>query len=149
MERAVERIQTAIEDQEVILIYGDYDADGITSTLILYETLEMLGARVIYYVPNRLVDGYGPNLARYQDFVDQGVQLILTCDNGVAGFEAIEWAMQAGVDVIVTDHHEVQATLPSAYAVVHPRHPQGHYPFPDLSGARNYEIGRASCRERV
>ena len=95
----------------------------------------MLGARVIYYVPNRLVDGYGPNLARYQDFVDQGVQLILTCDNGVAGFEAIEWAMQAGVDVIVTDHHEVQATLPSAYAVVHPRHPQGHYPFPDLSGA--------------
>ena len=135
MERAVERIQAAIEGQEVILIYGDYDADGITSTLILYETLEMLGARVIYYVPNRLVDGYGPNLARYQDFVDQGVQLILTCDNGVAGFEAIEWAMQAGVDVIVTDHHEVQATLPSAYAVVHPRHPEGHYPFPDLSGA--------------
>ena len=135
MDRAVERLRLAIDQQEQIVIYGDYDADGITSTLILLETLELLGAQVAYYLPNRLVDGYGPNLARYQQLIEAGAQLILTCDNGVAGFEAIDYAMQQGVDVIVSDHHELQATLPNAYAIIHPKHPQGHYPFKELSGA--------------
>ncbi|MCW6661834.1 single-stranded-DNA-specific exonuclease RecJ [Aerococcaceae bacterium NML201209] len=135
MERTVERLREAIENEELILIYGDYDADGITSTLILYEALETLGANVQYYLPNRLIDGYGPNKARYQAFVEEGIQLILTCDNGVAGHEAIEWAMQQGVDVIISDHHEIQETLPPAYAMIHPKHPQGDYPFGELSGA--------------
>ncbi|WP_124059603.1 single-stranded-DNA-specific exonuclease RecJ [Vaginisenegalia massiliensis] len=135
MDRAVERLNQAIENQELITIYGDYDADGITSTLILLECLESLGARVNYYLPNRLIDGYGPNLARYQSLVEAGTQVILTCDNGVAGHEAIAWAMEQGVDVIVSDHHELQATLPNALAVIHPRHPLGQYPFGQLSGA--------------
>lgn len=135
MDIAVERLQTAVENQSAILIYGDYDADGITSTLILYEALESLGANIQYYLPNRLTDGYGPNLERYQAFIEQGIELILTCDNGVAGHEAIAYAQAQGVDVIVSDHHEMQDTLPNAFAIIHPRHPQGEYPFGDLSGA--------------
>lgn len=135
MDKAVERLRNAIENQELIMIYGDYDADGITSTLILYEALETLGANVRYYLPNRLIDGYGPNLERYRALIEEGVQLILTCDNGVAGHEAIEYAMNQGVDVIVSDHHELQATLPQAYAIIHPKHPKGRYPFTELSGA--------------
>ena len=135
MDVAVERLQVAIENQSAILIYGDYDADGITSTLILYETLESLGANVQYYLPNRLTDGYGPNLERYQAFIEQGIELILTSDNGVAGHEAIAYAQAQGVDVIVSDHHEMQETLPDAFAIIHPRHPKGQYPFGELSGA--------------
>ncbi|MCR8968714.1 single-stranded-DNA-specific exonuclease RecJ [Facklamia sp. 7083-14-GEN3] len=135
MDRAVERIHLAIEKEEAILIYGDYDADGITSTLILKEALDALGAESQVYLPNRFSDGYGPNIDRYQEFIDEGIQLIITVDNGVAGHEAIEYAQEKGVDVIVTDHHEIQETLPSAYAIIHPRHPQGNYPFGDLSGA--------------
>lgn len=135
MQKAIERIKLAIEKEELILVYGDYDADGITSTLILVEALETLGANFSYYLPNRLVDGYGPNKERYQSLIADGVQLILTCDNGIAGFEAIDFAMQQGIDVIVTDHHEIQESLPNAYAIIHPRHPQGNYPFGELSGA--------------
>ncbi|MGX7108230.1 single-stranded-DNA-specific exonuclease RecJ [Facklamia miroungae] len=135
MDKAVERIHRAIEKEEKILIYGDYDADGITSTLILKEALDTLGADSQVYLPNRFTDGYGPNVDRYQTFIDQGIQLIVTVDNGVAGHEAIQVAQDKGVDVIVTDHHELQATLPVAYAIIHPRHPKGDYPFGDLSGA--------------
>ena len=135
MEKAVNRIQSAILKDEQILIYGDYDADGVTSTLIISEGLSILGGRVETYLPNRMSDGYGPNLDRYQEFVQQGIDLIITCDNGVAGHEAIEWAMGQEVDVIVTDHHQIQEEIPKAYAVIHPQHPAGNYPFHDLSGA--------------
>ena len=135
MDIAVERLQEAVANGEQILIYGDYDADGITSTLILFETLETIGANVDYYLPNRITDGYGPNVARYEEFIANGVQLILTCDNGIAGHEAIARAKELGVDVIVSDHHEMQATLPDAYAIIHPKHPEGDYPFAELSGA--------------
>ncbi len=132
---AVERIQQAIENQEKILIYGDYDADGITSTTILKEAIEYVGGEALYYLPNRFKDGYGPNLRVYQEFIDFGVQLIITVDNGVSGHEAIAYAKERGVNVIVTDHHELPEVLPDAYAIVHPKHPKGHYPFKDLAGA--------------
>jgi single-stranded-DNA-specific exonuclease len=135
MDKAVSRLQQAVEDYEEILIYGDYDADGITSTTILYETLEMLGANVSFYLPNRFEDGYGPNKDVYAYYIKKGTQLILTCDNGVAGHEAVAYAKAQGVDVIITDHHEIGDTLPDAYAIVHPRHPEGRYPFGDLAGA--------------
>lgn len=135
MEKAVSRLQQAVEDYEEILIYGDYDADGITSTTILYETLEMLGANVSFYLPNRFEDGYGPNKDVYAYYIKKGTQLILTCDNGVAGHEAVAYAKDQGVDVIITDHHEIGDSLPEAYAIVHPRHPEGQYPFGDLAGA--------------
>ncbi|WP_170242169.1 single-stranded-DNA-specific exonuclease RecJ [Streptococcus suis] len=135
MDKAVERIRRAIEDYEQILIYGDYDADGMTSASILKETLEELGAEVQVYLPNRFTDGYGPNQSVYKYFIEQqGISLIVTVDNGVAGLEAIAYAQEMGVDVIVTDHHSLQATLPAAYAIVHPEHPEGNYPFKHLAG---------------
>src|SRR5699024_1814506 len=134
MQKAVERLQIAIENGESILVYGDYDADGITSTSVIVETLEMLGANVSYYLPNRFKDGYGPNVDVYRQKIEEGIELILTVDNGVAGHEAIDYANQQGIDVIVTDHHELPEQLPDAFAIVHPRHPEGNYPFGELAG---------------
>ncbi|AYW48530.1 single-stranded-DNA-specific exonuclease RecJ [Tetragenococcus osmophilus] len=134
MEKAVTRVQKALENEEKILIYGDYDADGITSTSLMKETLELLGADVSYYLPNRFKDGYGPNIEVYKEKIADGVGLILTVDNGVGGSEAIDFANSQEVDVIVTDHHELPSNLPNAYAIIHPRHPEGHYPFGELAG---------------
>ncbi|TWT10396.1 single-stranded-DNA-specific exonuclease RecJ [Streptococcus sp. sy004] len=135
MEKAVTRIRQAIETGERILVYGDYDADGMTAASIMKETLEMMGADYEIYLPNRFTDGYGPNKSVYQYFIDQqAISLIITVDNGVAGHEAISYAKEVGVDVIVTDHHSLPADLPDAYAIIHPEHPQGAYPFPHLAG---------------
>ncbi|MCW3763838.1 single-stranded-DNA-specific exonuclease RecJ [Weissella confusa] len=134
MDKAVERIEQAVEKQEQITIYGDYDADGITSTSLMYETLLSVGANVNYYVPNRFTDGYGPNMDAYQRLIDNGTQLFITVDNGVSGKNVIDKVMAAGADVVITDHHELPADLPNAVAIVHPRYPGSNYPFPDLSG---------------
>ena len=135
MDKAVERIRQAIEEGENILIYGDYDADGMTSASIVKESLEQLGAECRVYLPNRFTDGYGPNASVYKYFIEQeGISLIVTVDNGVAGHEAIELAQSMGVDVIVTDHHSMPETLPDAYAIIHPEHPDADYPFKHLAG---------------
>ena len=135
MERAVTRIRSAIEEGEQILVYGDYDADGMTSSSIVKEALEMLGAEVRVYLPNRFTDGYGPNESVYRYFIEQeGISLIVTVDNGVAGHEAIAYAQGQGVDVIVTDHHSMPEQLPEAYAIIHPEHPDAAYPFKYLAG---------------
>ena len=118
MDKAVERIRLAIERGELILVYGDYDADGMTSASIVKESLEQLGAECLVYLPNRFTDGYGPNASVYKYFIEQqGVSLIVTVDNGVAGHEAIDLAQSMGVDVIVTDHHSMPEVLPDAYGV--------------------------------
>ena len=135
MDKAVNRIRRAIEQGEFILVYGDYDADGMTSASILKETLEQLGAECLVYLPNRFTDGYGPNASVYKYFIEQqGVSLIVTVDNGVAGHEAIDLAQSMGVDVIVTDHHSMPEVLPDAYAIVHPEHQEADYPFKHLAG---------------
>lgn len=135
MDKAVERIRLAIERGELILVYGDYDADGMTSASIIKESLEQLGAECLVYLPNRFTDGYGPNASVYKYFIEQqGVSLIVTVDNGVAGHEAIDLAQSMGVDVIVTDHHSMPEVLPDAYAIVHPEHPEADYPFKHLAG---------------
>lgn len=135
MEKGIARIEDAIASEQQITIYGDYDADGVTSTAIMYETLNTLGAKVNYYIPNRFTDGYGPNVAAFKKLIAAGTQLFVTVDNGVAGNEAIAAANAAGVDVVVTDHHELPQTLPDAYAIIHPRFPGAEYPFGGLSGA--------------
>ena len=135
MDKAVNRIRRAIEQGEFILVYGDYDADGMTSASILKETLEQLGAECLVYLPNRFTDGYGPNASVYKYFIEQqGISLIVTVDNGVAGHEAIDLAQSMGVDVIVTDHHSLPEVLPDAHAIVHPEHPEADYPFKHLAG---------------
>ena len=135
MDKVVERIFQAIEQGENILIYGDYDADGITSTTVMKEALEQLGGEPHYYLPNRFIDGYGPNLDVYKYYIEnENVRLIITVDNGVSGHEVLSFAKEQGVDVIVTDHHELPYELPEAYAIIHPNHPSGDYPFKELAG---------------
>ncbi|WP_220738921.1 single-stranded-DNA-specific exonuclease RecJ [Leuconostoc miyukkimchii] len=134
MDKVFTRLTEAAFGGEKIVVYGDYDLDGVTSTAVMVEALEVLGADVTAYIPNRFKDGYGPNIDVYKRLIDENVQLIITVDNGVSGNEAVAYAMTHGVDVIITDHHEMPDVLPDAYAIVHPRHPNGGYPFGDLSG---------------
>ncbi|WP_283576042.1 single-stranded-DNA-specific exonuclease RecJ [Limosilactobacillus pulli] len=134
MQKAVDRIQAAVANGEKIVIYGDYDADGITSTAVMYETLDEVGAQVEFFIPNRFTDGYGPNLDEYQRLIDGGAQLIITVDNGVSGAKEIEYANSRGVDVVITDHHELPEKLPEAAAIVHPKYPGSEYAGGDLSG---------------
>ena len=134
MQKAVDRINEAIENEEKILVYGDYDADGITSTVLLVETLISMGANVSSYIPNRFEEGYGPNKEAFTKIINSGITLIITVDNGIAGVEEVDLANKLGCDVIVTDHHKIQDTIPNAYAIIHPEHPEGNYPFKKLAG---------------
>ena len=134
MKRAVDRINEAIDNEEKILVYGDYDADGITSTVLLVETLISMGANVSSYIPNRFEEGYGPNKEAFTKIINSGITLIITVDNGIAGVEEIDLANELGCDVIITDHHKIQDTIPNAYAIIHPEHPEGDYPFKKLAG---------------
>ena len=124
MDKAVDRIEQAIAANEKITVYGDYDADGITSTAVMYEALNEIGANVDYYIPDRFKDGYGPNADAYQRIIAAGTKLIITVDNGVSGKDVIDAAMAQGVDVVVTDHHELPKELPNAVAIVHPVIPE-------------------------
>ena len=108
MEKSINRINQAIDNGEKITIYGDYDADGITATSIMMDTLEILGADVHFFIPDRFKDGYGPSMSRYQEIVEDGTKLIITVDNGVTGVEEVKYAQEHGVDVILTDHHTFQ-----------------------------------------
>ena len=138
MKKGVARIQQAVESGEQITVYGDYDADGITSTTIMYEVLTDLGATVDYYIPNRFSEGYGPNVEAYRQIIAKGTSLIITVDNGVAGNDAIAVANELHCDVVVSDHHSLPEVLPDAYAIIHPRIKDVDgkaYPFGDLCGA--------------
>lgn len=137
IDKAIEAIEAAVMANKKITVYGDYDVDGQTSTAIMYEALQTLGADVDYYVPSRFKDGYGPNLDRYKQLIAAGTQMIITVDNGVAGKEAVEYAEAHDVPVVITDHHELPDELPKATAIVHPRLPKDKpsYPFGGLCGA--------------
>lgn len=134
MDLAVARIKQAIELNEQILVYGDYDADGVTSIAVLMKTLKHLGANVEFYIPNRFTEGYGPNIPAFDMAKTQGVDLIITVDNGIAALEVMTHAKEIGLDVIVTDHHEPREVMPEAIAVIHPKHPKSAYPFDELAG---------------
>ena len=120
MEKAVERIKEAIENKEKIMIYGDYDCDGISATAILVKMFSYFNIKVGYYIPSRYIDGYGINLTRAEQIEDKGYSLVITVDNGVAASEAIEYLESKNIDVILTDHHEITRELPKCYAVIHP-----------------------------
>ncbi|MGB3259403.1 single-stranded-DNA-specific exonuclease RecJ [Paenisporosarcina sp.] len=134
MDKAVARIKKAIAEEEMILVYGDYDADGVTSTTVMMSALQQLNAHVTFAIPNRFVDGYGPSERLFKEAFEDGVSLIITVDNGISGINEIQMAKDLGMDVIVTDHHEAGEILPPADAIIHPRHPQGSYPFGELAG---------------
>ena len=134
MEIAVERIVKAIENQEKVIIYGDYDVDGITSTTVLKKFLKDLGLEVSYYIPNRLNEGYGLNNKAIEKIVNEGYSLMITVDCGISAIEEIDYANSLGLETIVTDHHEPGEVLPKALAVVDNKRKDSTYPFRDLAG---------------
>ncbi|QKS70781.1 single-stranded-DNA-specific exonuclease RecJ [Paenalkalicoccus suaedae] len=134
MRRAVDRIHTAIEGDERILIFGDYDADGVTSTSVLYLTLRELQANVSFYIPNRFTEGYGPNEPAFRHAKEEGVSLIISVDTGISAVHEADVAKELGIDFIITDHHEPPPTIPDGYAVINPKQEDCSYPFPNLAG---------------
>ena len=135
LEKAVERLAYAISAGELIGIWGDFDADGQTSTAILYSALQALGAKVIYHIPVRARESHGISLPGLKIFLDRGVELILTCDTGVSAHNEVEFGRNQGVDFIITDHHTLPAELPSALAVVNPQRLPENHPLYPLCGA--------------
>ena len=131
---AVERIERALANRERIAIHGDYDVDGITSTVILRRALEMLGGEVVHFIPERLRDGYGLQPAAIDRLHGEGVGLIISVDCGIRATEAAIRARELGVDLIITDHHEPEGTLPPALAVINPKRADCAYPDKNLAG---------------
>lgn len=134
MDKAVDRIIKAIENKENIIIYGDYDVDGITSTSILYMFLEENGVDVDYYIPNRLKEGYGLNNDAIESIYNNNTQLLITVDTGITAIGEVEYANELGLDIIITDHHECLDEIPSATAVIDPKRKDCDYPFDMLAG---------------
>ena len=134
MDKAVERILSAVKNKENITIYGDYDVDGVTSVSILYLYLEKLGARVDYYIPCRKGEGYGVSIDAIKKLKEKGSELIITVDTGVTAINEVEFAKECGIDVVVTDHHECTDILPDAIAVINPKRHDTTYPFSHLAG---------------
>ena len=134
MEIAVERILKAIENKERIMIYGDYDADGITSITVLKSFLEERGLDIASYIPNRLNEGYGLNKEAIEKIYDDGYRLMITVDCGITGIDEIDYANSLGIETIVTDHHEPAEEIPKAIAVVDAKRKDNEYPFNQLAG---------------
>ena len=134
MDKAVARINKALELNEKICIYGDYDCDGVTSTALLYTFFESLGADVIYYIPNRLTEGYGMNTAAIDHISSMCTSLIVTVDNGISAVEEAEYIYSLGMELIITDHHQVGDVLPRAEAVVNPHRADNNISFREFAG---------------
>jgi len=136
MEIATERIRRALKDRERIRVYGDYDADGVTSTALMIRLLKRLDGVFDTYIPHRSLEGYGLNMKAIDLAAEAGIRLIVTVDNGISAAEQIAYARERGIDVVVTDHHEPPAELPeAAIALVNPKQEDCRYPFKGLSGA--------------
>jgi single-stranded-DNA-specific exonuclease len=147
VDQAAQRIVAAIGDRRPIAIYGDYDADGVTATALLYRCLSLLGGDVRYYIPNRIDEGYGLNDEALRQLAERGAKLVVTVDCGIASSAEAETARELGLELIITDHHEFGSTLPRAAALVHPRLPGSTYPFAGLCGAGvAFKLAWAVCQ---
>lgn len=134
MDKAVKRINEAISAKEKILIYGDYDVDGVTSVSLLLLYLKNRGITADYYIPERVNEGYGLNNVAIDKFHNDGITLIITVDSGITAGEEVNYAKSLGIDVVITDHHECREELPEAVAVVNPHRADSNYPFQELAG---------------
>lgn len=133
-EKAAKRIADAVSGGEKIVVYGDYDVDGITATAMMYKFLKSLGADVSYYIPNRSDEGYGINMLALSKLQKEGNSLMITVDCGITAVGEVEFAKTIGLEIIVTDHHTCKEDIPKAYAVVNPKQPGCTYPFKELAG---------------
>ncbi|MBM4330312.1 MAG: single-stranded-DNA-specific exonuclease RecJ [Deltaproteobacteria bacterium] len=134
IDQAVARIEKAVRHQEKITIFGDYDVDGATATAVLLLFLKSLGASVDFYIPHRLQEGYGLNIEAVKKIQAEGAKLLITADCGISNPEEVRWAVGRGMDVIVSDHHEIPETLPPALAILNPKQKDCPYPFKELAG---------------
>ncbi|HRQ33480.1 MAG TPA: DHH family phosphoesterase, partial [Anaerolineales bacterium] len=134
IERAVEYINLTIRKEERICVWGDFDVDGQTSTALLVQTLGALGADVVYYIPVRGRESHGVHIESLKPIIDNGAKLLLTCDTGITAHEAIDYANSRGVDVIITDHHDIGETLPNAKAIINPKLLPEDHPLRNLAG---------------
>lgn len=134
IEKGARRLISAAADKEKIVIYGDYDVDGVTSVSILYTYLKKLGATVSYYIPSRTGEGYGMSVAAIDKIASEGADLIVTVDTGITAVAEAEHIKSLGIDLIITDHHECHNEIPEAEAVINPRQPDCKYPFKELAG---------------
>lgn len=134
MDKAVNRIRKAVDNYEKIAVYGDYDADGVTATALLYLYLEAIGGNVTYYIPSRIDEGYGLHNQAIDFLCEQGVKLIITVDNGINSIEEANYIKNKGIDLVITDHHHVGKKLPDAVAVVNPHRDDDKSPFKELAG---------------
>lgn len=132
---SVDRIRRAIRAGEAMAVYGDFDVDGVTATVLLVQTLESLGAKVKPYIPHRIDEGYGLNKDALQQLSDQGIRIVITVDCGVRSLDEVAFGKRIGLDMIVTDHHAPTDELPDAFAVINPKQPLCQYPSKELSGA--------------
>ncbi len=135
MEKVLQRIEKAIQTQEKVVVFGDYDVDGISGTALLVHILKKVKANVSYRLPNRLNDGYGLSLKFIDEFIEENISLIITVDCGISCRNEVEKAKSAGVEIIITDHHTVPEFLPDAFAILHPKLKNSTYPFKELTGA--------------
>lgn len=131
---AIERIRRAEQNGEGVVVYGDYDVDGVTAVCTLYLYLRARGVRVSYYIPNRAGEGYGVSKTAIDHFKEENVSLMITVDTGITAYDEVAYAKEIGLDTVVTDHHECRCSLPPAVAVVNPHRPDCPYPFKDLAG---------------
>ncbi|WP_010195991.1 single-stranded-DNA-specific exonuclease RecJ [Bacillus sp. m3-13] len=134
MDKLVERVNQAIAKEEKILVFGDYDADGVSSTTVMVTALQEVGALVDFYIPNRFTEGYGPNENAFKQAKENGYSVIITVDTGISALYEAKVAKELGLDLIITDHHEPGPELPDAYAIIHPKKETCSYPFDDLAG---------------
>jgi single-stranded-DNA-specific exonuclease len=134
MSETVKRIKVAIQNDEKVLVFGDYDADGVSSTTVMLRALRQAGAKADFYIPNRFSEGYGPNVNAFQWASSEGYHLIITVDTGISALNEAKVAKELGIDLIITDHHEPGPELPEAYAIIHPKKPGSTYPFQELAG---------------
>lgn len=134
MEKAVARVLQAIENKEKITIYGDYDVDGTTSTALLHLGLTKLGAVIDYYIPHRMIDGYGLSISGLEQIKESGTKLIISVDCGINAIEEVELIREYGMEIIITDHHNPKSVLPNAVAVINPKVKGSTYPFTTLAG---------------
>ena len=134
MDSAVDRIEQAVSLGEKITVYGDYDCDGVTATALLYSLLRDMGAEVDYYIPSRETEGYGLNQGALKKIAESGTRLIVTVDNGISAVAEAEYAYSLGMELVITDHHQIPDTLPRAQAIVNPHLQDGELAFTDLAG---------------
>lgn len=147
MDKAVDRILEAVEKGQKILIYGDYDVDGVTSTSVLYNFLSSLGVNLDFFIPNRVNDGYGITLDTAEIIVNLGCQLVITVDCGISAIKEVDYIKSKGIDIIITDHHECREDIPDAFAVINPKRQDCQYPFKELAGVGiAYKLVAALCK---